>query len=162
MSILSATMMAIADPFVYAPIIVTSDMQDDCDLGHNTAVISGFMHASPPTQQGVASILSLDPSMNVKGSKIERSAASFLVTEIGLDFTQDEMDIPSGLAAWATQLDSLVYSNKANSNNYALIQLFSNFDKNLLTLQTKYGELAKDFFSTFRTDTNKEVLLVQN
>jgi len=59
-------------------------------------------------------------------------------------------------------MDSLVYTNKANANNYVLREMFRNFPDNLLTLHTHYGELSTDFFSTFRINTDKEVVLVQN
>jgi hypothetical protein len=111
--------------------------------------------------QGIASILALPEDKNIKGTKIESSALSFYVTEIGLNFTQEEVWIPKGLASWATQMDSLVYTNKANSNNYVLQQMFKNFPEHLLTLHTTYGELSKDFFATFRINTDKEVVLIQ-
>ena len=97
MTILRAAQIGIADPFVYAPYEV-SDVDDidspNCSTGRVTALISGFMHASPPTMQGISSILSLDDDKNVRGAKIESSAEEFLVTEIGLSFYQDKVDIP--------------------------------------------------------------------
>jgi hypothetical protein len=77
MTMLQAAQIGIADPFVYAPFEV-SDVDDidspNCNTGRVTAIISGFMHASPPTMQGISSILSLEPEKNVKGTKIEFTA----------------------------------------------------------------------------------------
>ena len=59
-----------------------------------------MMHASPPTFAGLSTILSLDPKDNFWKKRIERSANNFLVTEIGFDYTQDEVVIPTGLISW--------------------------------------------------------------
>ena len=110
----------------------------------------------------MASVLALEGRDNVKGTNIKMSARQFVVTEIGLDFTQDEMEIPNNLASWTAALDSLVYSNKANSNNYVLKLIFENYPDNLLTLHSKYGSISKDFFQTFRRNPEKEEVLLTN
>lgn len=103
MSIMQASLVGIADPFVYPPLELDSKQdpldKEECVTGESeentiTALISGFMHASPPTMQGISSVLSLPEDKNIFGSKIDASALNFYVTEIGLDFTQEEVWIP--------------------------------------------------------------------
>jgi hypothetical protein len=57
--LIDAVIAAIADPFAYSPRTIYSHMySDDCEYDQTTGLISGIMHASPPTFSGLAAIIS--------------------------------------------------------------------------------------------------------
>ena len=72
--VLTAVMAAIADPFLTAPLMIKSTGEG---LIENTSLISGLMHASPPSFVGMAYVFG-QPSI----ARQYKSAKDFLMTEI--------------------------------------------------------------------------------
>jgi len=55
LSILDALTAAIADPFIYTPKVFKSTNPES--VKKEAAVISGYMHASPPVYAGITAIM---------------------------------------------------------------------------------------------------------
>ena len=116
MSILDAVSAAIADPFVFAPHVVTTTNTNQ--TREQVGLISGYMHASPPTFVGLG--LLLDKTAGESEPTVER----FLVTEVGFDYKIKEEEAPSSIASWGKQFSSLIYTNKIKATQYMTDMLF--------------------------------------
>ena len=134
MSILDAVSASIADPFVYSPAIFTTT--NPTETQKQVAVISGYMHAAPPTYVGLG-VLFDKLSSKYRDPTTER----FLITEVGLDYKQAEEKAPRSIASWTSQFSSLIYTNKINASIYVTDMLFKKHNANYLPLRTPFGEL---------------------
>lgn len=108
MSILDAVSAAIADPFVFAPHMVKTTNANQAS--ETTAIISGYMHASPPTFVGLGLLLNKTAGLH------EPTTERFLVTELGFDYKVAEDKAPSSIASWSKQASSLIYTNKIKAS----------------------------------------------
>ena len=82
-------------------------------------VISGFMHASPPTLEALTRIISQKNNFSPKDVTMDQ----FIVTEIGYDYKVPEESAslsPGGLIFWKSQLDEMAVSYK-NFSTYSML-----------------------------------------
>lgn len=77
LSILDALTAAIADPFIYTPKVFKSTNPAVPDM--EAAVISGYMHASPPVYAGITSIFD---QLGIKS----QTTRKFLMTSVSYDY----------------------------------------------------------------------------
>lgn len=135
--VLTAVMAAIADPFLTAPLMIKSTGEG---LIENTSLISGLMHASPPSFVGMAHVFG-QPSI----ARQYKSAKDFLMTEIQFDYDRSaEAETPTSIYAWTTQISSLLYTNKAMASNYIIKNVYKLYPDNLLRIATPFGGLEID------------------
>jgi hypothetical protein len=119
MSVLTATTAAIADPFLTAPLMIqsTNGVMGNDGL-EQTSIISGLMHASPPTFVAMAYVFGLPNTLIPRASK---SAKNFIMTEIQFNYDRsDEKKTPTSILAWTSQISSILYTNKAMASNYIM------------------------------------------